>query len=92
MHAVERLPPLVYDELRRLAVGEMARDKPGQTLDATALVHEVYLQLVGPADERRWEDCGHFFAAAHIAGLYLPCSRAVLPLFAGCFFGAKGVP
>jgi RNA polymerase sigma factor (TIGR02999 family) len=64
MHAAERLLPLVYDELRRLAAGHMAREKPGQTLDATALVHEAYLRLVGPADERRWENRGHFFAAA----------------------------
>jgi RNA polymerase sigma factor (TIGR02999 family) len=64
LHAAERLLPLVYDELRRLAAGHMAREKPGQTLDATALVHEAYLRLVGPADERRWENRGHFFAAA----------------------------
>jgi RNA polymerase sigma factor (TIGR02999 family) len=64
LHAAERLLPLVYDELRRLAAGQMAREKPGQTLDATALVHEAYLRLVGPADERRWENRRHFFAAA----------------------------
>jgi RNA polymerase sigma factor (TIGR02999 family) len=64
LHAADRLLPLVYDELRRLAAGQMAREKPGQTLDATALVHEAYLRLVGPADERRWENRGHFFAAA----------------------------
>src|SRR5262249_57130945 len=62
--AVEQLLPLVYNELRRLAAAQMAREKPGQTLDATALVHEAYLRLVGPADERRWENRGHFFAAA----------------------------
>jgi RNA polymerase sigma factor (TIGR02999 family) len=64
LQAAERLLPLVYDELRRLAAAQLAREKPGQTLDATALVHEVYLRLVGPADERRWENRGHFFAAA----------------------------
>jgi RNA polymerase sigma factor (TIGR02999 family) len=62
--AAEQLLPLVYDELRRLAAARMACEKPGQTLDATALVHEVYLRLVGPADDQRWENRGHFFAAA----------------------------
>jgi RNA polymerase sigma factor (TIGR02999 family) len=62
--AADDLLPLVYAELRRLAAAQMAREKPGQTLDATALVHEAYLRLVGPADERRWENRGHFFAAA----------------------------
>ena len=63
-HAAAQLLPLVYDELRRLAAAQMAREKPGQTLDATALVHEAYLRLVGPADDQRWENRGHFFAAA----------------------------
>jgi RNA polymerase sigma factor (TIGR02999 family) len=63
-HAAKRLLPLVYEELRRLAAAQMAREKPGQTLDATALVHEAYLRLVGPAAGRRWEGRGHFFAAA----------------------------
>lgn len=58
------LLPLVYDELRRLAEGQMAQEKPGQTLNATALVHEAYLRLVGPGDGERWENRGHFFAAA----------------------------
>src|SRR5262245_43044996 len=62
--AADDLLPLVYDELRRLAAAQMSREKPSQTLDATALVHEAYLRLVGPADERRWENRGHFFAAA----------------------------
>jgi RNA polymerase sigma factor (TIGR02999 family) len=62
--AAEHLLPLVYDELRRLAAQRLAHEKPGQTLDATALVHEAYLRLVGPADEQRWESRGHFFAAA----------------------------
>ncbi len=62
--AAERLLPLVYDELRHLAAAQLAGEKPGQTLDATALVHDAYLRLVGPADEERWQTRGHFFAAA----------------------------
>lgn len=62
--AAERLLPLVYDELRRLAHSRLAREKPGQTLDATALVHEAYLRLVGSGDEQDWNSRGHFFAAA----------------------------
>ena len=67
-HAAERILPLVYDELRKLAAQRMAQEKPGQTLQATALVHEAYLRLVGPdrgvGEERRWDGRGHFFAAA----------------------------
>jgi RNA polymerase sigma factor (TIGR02999 family) len=59
--AAAQLLPLVYDELRRLAAAQMAREKPGQTLDATALVHEAYLRLVG---DRQFENRRHFFAAA----------------------------
>src|ERR1700752_1417353 len=62
--AAGQLLPLVYDELRKLAAHKLANETPGQTLQATALVHEAYLRLVGPADERRWNDRGHFFAAA----------------------------
>ena len=62
--AAADLLPLVYDELRRLAVARMAAESPGHTLDATALVHEAYLRLVGPADDGRWDGRGHFFAAA----------------------------
>ena len=51
--AAEQLLPLVYEELRKLAAQRLAREAPGQTLQATALVHEAYLRLVGPADERR---------------------------------------
>jgi RNA polymerase sigma factor (TIGR02999 family) len=58
------LLPLVYDELRRLAARKLAHEKPGQTLDATALVHEAYMRLVGGEREPRWEHRGHFFAAA----------------------------
>jgi RNA polymerase sigma factor (TIGR02999 family) len=61
--AAEQLLPLVYDELRRLAAQRLAREKPGQTLQATALVHEAYLRLVGPQDPG-WNGRGHFFAAA----------------------------
>src|SRR5262245_32308116 len=60
--AAEHLLPLVYQELRRLAATQMAREKPGQTLDATALVHEAYLRLIGPDVE--FENRSHFFAAA----------------------------
>jgi RNA polymerase sigma factor (TIGR02999 family) len=63
-HAAAQLLPLVYDELRRLAAAQMAREKPGQTLDATALVHEAYLRLVGGGQDHAWEGRGHFFAAA----------------------------
>ena len=62
--AAADLLPLVYGELRRIAAAQLGREKPGQTLNATALVHEAYLRLVGPADEGRWQSRGHFFAAA----------------------------
>jgi RNA polymerase sigma factor (TIGR02999 family) len=61
--AADKLLPLVYDELRRLAAQRLAQEKPGQTLQATALVHEAYLRLVG-ADDPGWDSRGHFFAAA----------------------------
>jgi RNA polymerase sigma factor (TIGR02999 family) len=60
-HAAEQFLPLVYDELRQLAAARMAQEKPGQTLDATALVHEAYLRLVG---NQHFENRRHFFAAA----------------------------
>jgi RNA polymerase sigma factor (TIGR02999 family) len=62
--AAERLLPLIYDELRTLASRRLGREAPGQTLQATALVHEAYLRLVGGDPGRRWEGRGHFFAAA----------------------------
>jgi RNA polymerase sigma factor (TIGR02999 family) len=64
--AAEKLLPLVYDELRKLAAAKLAQEKPGQTLQATALVHEAYLRLVGSAegDSPRWTSRHHFFAAA----------------------------
>src|SRR5262249_32837977 len=63
-HAAEHLLPLVYEELRKLAAEKMAQEKPGQTLQATALVHEAYLRLVDVARIRHWNSRGHFFAAA----------------------------
>jgi RNA polymerase sigma factor (TIGR02999 family) len=68
-HAAEKLLPLVYDELRQLAAQKLAQEKPGQTLQATALVHEAYLRLVGSGDasaprDQHWNSRGHFFAAA----------------------------
>jgi RNA polymerase sigma factor (TIGR02999 family) len=62
--AADRLLPLVYEELRRLAAQRLSQEKPGQTLDATALVHEAYLRLVGRNPEKPWQGRGHFFAAA----------------------------
>jgi RNA polymerase sigma factor (TIGR02999 family) len=62
--ATEQLLPLVYAELRKLAVQKMAQEKPGQTLQPTALVHEAYIRLVGDGDVRGWDSRGHFFAAA----------------------------
>jgi RNA polymerase sigma factor (TIGR02999 family) len=63
-HAAEDLLPLVYDELRRLAKKRLARESPGRTLQATALVHEAYLRLVEGGEDRQWSNRGHFFAAA----------------------------
>ncbi len=62
--AAEQLLPLVYDELRRLASQKLARESPGQTLQATALVHEAYIRLVGSEHNCQWDNQGHFFAAA----------------------------
>src|SRR5262249_58963760 len=63
-HAAEQLLPLVYDELRQLAAQKLAQEKPGQTLQATALVHEAYVRLVGAGDDPHWDNRRHFFAAA----------------------------
>jgi RNA polymerase sigma factor (TIGR02999 family) len=63
-HAADQLLPLVYAELRRLAAQKLAHEKPGQTLEATALVHEAYLRLVDVDQARHWNSRGHFFAAA----------------------------
>ena len=62
--AAERLLPLVYDELRKLAAAKLAHERPGQTLQATALVHDAYLRLVDVTNAQRWDSRGHFFAAA----------------------------
>jgi RNA polymerase sigma factor (TIGR02999 family) len=78
--AAERLLPLVYDELRRLAAAKLAHEKPGHTLDATALVHEAYLRLVAdqPDSQARdnWSNRGHFFAAAAEAMRHILVDRA----------------
>ncbi len=63
-HAAAELLPLVYKELRELAAAKLAQEKPGQTLGATALVHEAYVRLVDGAETRTWHSRGHFFAAA----------------------------
>jgi RNA polymerase sigma factor (TIGR02999 family) len=62
--AAEKLLPLVYGELRKLAAAKLARERPGQTLQATALVHEAYLRLAGQSPDVHWDHRGHFFAAA----------------------------
>ena len=62
--AADQLLPLVYSELRKLAAQKLALEKPGQTIQATALVHEAYLRLVGGQPDKAWESRGHFFAAA----------------------------
>jgi RNA polymerase sigma factor (TIGR02999 family) len=75
-HAAEQLLPIVYEELRRLAARRLAREKPGQTLQATALVHEAYLGLVGGGRGRRWEGRDHFFAVAAEAMRLILINRA----------------
>ena len=69
--AAEQLLPLVYDELRKLAAARMAQEQPGQTLEATALVHEAYVRLVDTDRAQQWNSRGHFFAAAR-AKAWLP--------------------
>jgi RNA polymerase sigma factor (TIGR02999 family) len=64
VQAAEQLLPLVYDQLRQLAAQKLAQEKPGQTLQATALVHEAFLRLVDGTQEQAWHSRGHFFAAA----------------------------
>src|SRR6187549_3041087 len=75
-HAAEQLLPLVYDELRRLAAAKLAGEKPGQTLQATALVHEAYLRLVDKDRPVSWNSRGHFFAAAAEAMRQILINRA----------------
>ena len=74
--ASERLLPLVYDELRKLAAAKLASEKPGQTLQATALVHEAYLRLVGSEPTQQWNNRWHFFAAAAEAMRRITLNRA----------------
>ena len=74
--AAEQLLPLVYDELRKLATAKLAQEKPGQTLQATALVHEAYLRLVDVHKVRHWDSRGHFFAAAAEAMRRILVNRA----------------
>jgi RNA polymerase sigma factor (TIGR02999 family) len=64
--AIEKLLPLVYEELRHLAAQKMSQERPGQTLQATALVHEAYIRLVGE-QVQNWRSSGHFFASAAVA-------------------------
>src|SRR5579871_3447100 len=75
-HAAEQLLPLVYDELRRLAGQKLAHEKQGQTLDATSLVHEAYLRLVGGTSERQFTDRKHFFRVAATAMRHILIDRA----------------
>jgi RNA polymerase sigma factor (TIGR02999 family) len=74
--AAEQLLPLVYDELRKLAAQKLAQEKPGQTLQATALVHEAYLRLVDSDQTQHWSGRGHFFAAAAEAMRRILVNRA----------------
>jgi RNA polymerase sigma factor (TIGR02999 family) len=75
-HAAEQLLPLVYNELRKLAMQKLAQEKPGQTLQATALVHEAYLRLVDVKQAQHWNSRGHFFAAAAEAMRRILVNRA----------------
>jgi RNA polymerase sigma factor (TIGR02999 family) len=75
-HAAEQLLPLVYVELRQLAAQKLGQEKPGQTLQATALVHEAYLRLVNVQKAERWDSRGHFFAAAAEAMRRILLNRA----------------
>ena len=74
--AAEQLLPLVYEELRKLAAQKLAQENPGQTLQATALVHEAYLRLVEPERVQHWDSRGHFFAAAAEAMRRILINRA----------------
>src|SRR6266849_10669985 len=75
-HAADQLLSLVYDELRKLAAQKLAHEPPGQTLQATALVHEAYLRLLGGEQTRDWDGRGHFFAAASEAMRRILIDRA----------------
>ena len=89
--AAEELLPLVYDELRRLAAYKMSLQPPGQTLQATALVHEAYLRLLGNED-KRWEDRRHFFCAAAEAMRHILIDRARRRFRARHGEGGEAVP
>jgi RNA polymerase sigma factor (TIGR02999 family) len=75
-HAAAQLLPLVYEELRHLAAARLAAEPSGQTLQPTALVHEAYLRLLGPTEQVRWDNRGHFFAAAATAMRRILIDRA----------------
>src|SRR3954447_8586751 len=74
--AAEMLLPLVYDELRKLAAAKLAQEQPGQTLQATALVHDAYVRLVDVEQAQHWDSRGHFFAAAAEAMRRILINRA----------------
>jgi hypothetical protein len=78
-HAAEQLLPLVYEELRKLAAQKLAQERPGQTLQATALVHEAYVRLVGAGDDPHWANRRHFFAAVAEAMRRILAGRAERP-------------
>ncbi len=82
----EQLLPLLYDELRKLAAARLARERPGQTLQATALVHEAYMRLVKAEETQQWDSLGHFFAAAAEAmrRIMIEKARARKSLKRGC--------
>jgi RNA polymerase sigma factor (TIGR02999 family) len=92
--AAEQLLPLVYEELRRLAAAKLAQEKPGQTLQATALVHEAYLRLVDVERAPSWNSRGHFFGAAAEAmrQILVDHARQKLSLKRGCAFERREVP
>ena len=75
-HAADQLLPLVYDELRKLAALQLAHDRPGESLNPTALVHEAYLRLVGERNDPRYHDRSHFFAAAATAMRHIRIDQA----------------
>jgi RNA polymerase sigma factor (TIGR02999 family) len=75
-HAADQLLPLIYDQLRKLAAEKLSRERPGQTLQATALVHDAYLRLVGDGAAQAWSGRGHFFAAAATAMRRILIERA----------------
>jgi DNA-directed RNA polymerase specialized sigma24 family protein len=79
LHAAEQLLPLVYDELRRLAAAKLAHEKPGQTLQATALVHEAYIRLVDGEKVRHWDSRRHFLGYGNDSRQNGPLTPGVSP-------------